>query len=107
MKKSTKEIFIETSGELYPEIQVISEEELSVIKKKNFTGGEELLQIIVAITTFTIPIIQHFIIKKIEDRKKITIKIDGIEVDLSGMDEQKLKKILKSLKNEDKDDSKE
>lgn len=71
----------------------------SVVRKKNFLGGEPEISIIGAISISVITSITKIIVEIIRAKNKIEIEIDGKKI--KNINEKTISKILEKGKNDD------
>jgi aspartyl/asparaginyl-tRNA synthetase len=71
------------------------------LNKKNFNGQTEILEVLIQLSTFSIPIIAGIIIKQIKARKHIEVKYKGLKI--KGLSETNTVKILEKLIEKEND----
>ncbi len=65
------------------------------ISSKNFDGMSEVMQILVTLTTVSVPVIGKILIESIRAKSKISIKYKNIE--LTGLDEKEAVILIEKL----------
>jgi len=84
---SEKEVFLE----------ILQKDDLKYdeLESKNYDGLSEVVQIIIAVSTISIPVIGKILIESIKQKSKKSIKYNNIE--LTGLDIEEAKIILEKL----------
>ena len=94
--------------EVSPEEKTLIETELNnsslkadFLNKKKFNGQTEILEVLIQLSTFSIPIIAGIIIKQITAKKHIDVKYKGLKI--KGPSEKNTVKILEKIIEKEND----
>lgn len=79
-------------------------EKIKIVTKKKFHGEPEMVELLIGISSITVPVLAKVIIEYLKNRGKISMKYRGIEI--SNATEKNIKAILddiltKELKSEE------
>lgn len=84
---------------VFDEIKAACADEITFARIKKFNGAQDIIQLIVAVTSITLPFITKIILEHIRSKKSISVKFKGIEI--KGISEKNITRILNSILNEE------
>ncbi|EGR0935573.1 hypothetical protein HJ107_24560 [Vibrio parahaemolyticus] len=99
----SKRISIQVSledKELIDLVNSIEEFESSCIESSSFDGQSEVMTLILSLSTLTLPLLAKIYIEHIKSKKSIKLIYKGVQV--QGVSEKTILKVLKEIESEDK-----
>lgn len=74
------EVLKDDSNELHSDLACLKDNGATIIYSKGIEGAQETVQILIEVAKIAIPSILAFIVARIESKRYITIKHDGMEI---------------------------
>jgi putative effector of murein hydrolase len=86
--------------QVFENLQSKYQDFITLVTLRRFDGQPEILQVLVILTSVTIPAIAKIVIELIRSRKHVSLKVNGIEV--KGISEENIFNILKEIQSKEK-----